>query len=276
MTNKKYAVYVHITPSGKKYVGITCQSINQRWRNGNGYKDNQYFYNAIKKYGWENIEHYVVCCGLSAEDASTKEIELIAKYDSTNRLKGYNNSTGGDKGSPGHLLSESKRKEISEKTKEAMHRPEVSKKLGGQFRGKHLSKEHKEKIRVGNLGRKNSEKTRLLLSKANTGKHWTEETRIKLDKKRNIWQNDPVIRKKMSDSHAGKKRSKESIEKQIINSKGINSKNNKAVVGTDRFGNETIYFSISDAKNKTNNTAISYALKNGNISGGYKWRYKDE
>ena len=39
MTEHKYAVYMHIFPNKKKYIGITGQKPKERWRvNGNGYK----------------------------------------------------------------------------------------------------------------------------------------------------------------------------------------------------------------------------------------------
>lgn len=37
---KKYIVYVHIFPNGKKYFGITSKAPNQRWENGKGYDKN--------------------------------------------------------------------------------------------------------------------------------------------------------------------------------------------------------------------------------------------
>ena len=55
-----YVVYKHTSPSGKVYIGITGQDIHRRWRNnGEGYRG-QLFYNAIKKYGWENISHEIL------------------------------------------------------------------------------------------------------------------------------------------------------------------------------------------------------------------------
>ena len=46
-----YTVYMHISPSGKKYIGITGQSIERRWGNGTGYKNCISLNLAIKKYG---------------------------------------------------------------------------------------------------------------------------------------------------------------------------------------------------------------------------------
>ena len=52
-----YTVYKHTSPNGKVYIGITCKPTKARWKNGKGYKNNDYFYNAILKYGWENFSH---------------------------------------------------------------------------------------------------------------------------------------------------------------------------------------------------------------------------
>ena len=60
MENNNYKVYMHTSPSGKVYVGITCQPTYARWKNGNGYKNNKHFYNAIIKYGWDNFEHQII------------------------------------------------------------------------------------------------------------------------------------------------------------------------------------------------------------------------
>ena len=44
---KKYSVYVHTFPNGKKYVGVTCLPVNARWSNGRGYR--QYVYKLIRR-----------------------------------------------------------------------------------------------------------------------------------------------------------------------------------------------------------------------------------
>ena len=85
-----YTVYIHESPSGKKYVGITSDSVKSRWDYGWGYQNNPYFWNAIQKYGWNNIKHEVLFTNLTEAAAKSKEIELIAEMDLTNRDKGYN------------------------------------------------------------------------------------------------------------------------------------------------------------------------------------------
>lgn len=92
-----YKVYKHTNLiNNKVYIGITQQELNRRWQNGYGYKEQKYFYNAIKKNGWNNFEHELLFDGLTEEQAKEKEIELIKYYKSNNRKYGYNLSQGGE------------------------------------------------------------------------------------------------------------------------------------------------------------------------------------
>lgn len=95
-----YCVYKHTTPPGKVYIGITMQDPRRRWRNGEGYKppngETTPFYSAIKKYGWDNIEHEIVAEGLSREDACKLEINLIKELKTQRPEYGYNVLKGGD------------------------------------------------------------------------------------------------------------------------------------------------------------------------------------
>ncbi len=91
-----FVIYEHVTPSGKRYIGQTCQRLNRRWRNGNGYVRNEYFHRAIQKYGWENIEHNIICECETLEEANAIEAELIHKYKTNDPAFGYNISGGAD------------------------------------------------------------------------------------------------------------------------------------------------------------------------------------
>lgn len=119
-----YCVYKHIFPNNKVYIGITCKKPIYRWNNGNGYKKtSSYMYNAIKKYGWENIKHEILFEGLTKQDAENKEIELIKLYKSNDCKFGYNLMSGGHCSRHGELTKQqiskhSKGKKLSEKTKE--------------------------------------------------------------------------------------------------------------------------------------------------------------
>lgn len=93
--DKKWCVYVHTSPSGKKYVGITSQKPEKRWKGGSGYQHNIHFSNAIKKYGWDSFKHDIVASNLTRQEAENFEIFLIDKLKSNNRNFGYNVASGG-------------------------------------------------------------------------------------------------------------------------------------------------------------------------------------
>lgn len=109
-----YIVYKHTCPNGKCYIGITGQKPNYRWGRGSGY-NTQVFGRAIKKYGWDNITHEILCEGLTLEEAHTKEIEFIAKYQSCDKNYGYNCNLGGE-GGLGYKHSEESKKKMREHT----------------------------------------------------------------------------------------------------------------------------------------------------------------
>lgn len=90
-----YTVYEHKMPNGKRYIGITSLEPNKRWLNGRGYKTNEYLYNAIKKYGWDNIEHLIIKTNLTKEEAEQMEKDLIAYFHSNEHDYGYNWADGG-------------------------------------------------------------------------------------------------------------------------------------------------------------------------------------
>lgn len=94
MQDNNYKVYIHTFPNGKRYIGITKQSLQRRFMNGKGYKDCPKMNAAILKYGWNNVEHEMLYDGLSKSEAERKEIELIAYYNSIDN--GYNIEHGGN------------------------------------------------------------------------------------------------------------------------------------------------------------------------------------
>lgn len=93
-----YKVYVHINNvNGKMYVGQTCQKTlkNRFGTDGNQYKKCPIFWNAIKKYGFENFNHILLFDNLTKDMADIIEKEIIKKYNTTNRKFGYNLNAGG-------------------------------------------------------------------------------------------------------------------------------------------------------------------------------------
>ena len=115
---KKYKVYKHTNNiNGKVYIGITSyRYAKTRWDNGKGYSQQSLFWNAIKKYGWENFNHEVLFTDLTKEEACQKEIELIFFYKSNQREFGYNLAIGGEINA-GYKLSDETKLKLSDSHK---------------------------------------------------------------------------------------------------------------------------------------------------------------
>ena len=155
-----YSVYIHTCPNKKAYIGITSQKPTKRWDNGKGYAKNKHFFKAILKYGWDNIKHEILYENVTKEFACKKEQELIAKYNSNNRVYGYNNSTGGEFGSLGVKYTEQRKKKMSIKYTGK----------GNPFYNKHHTEEVKEKIRSKISGRKHTNNEIINMIKASPRK----------------------------------------------------------------------------------------------------------
>lgn len=94
---KFYTIYRHTSPSGKVYIGQTCQKVWVRWlHNGNGYQDCPILWKAIQKYGWENFTHEILLEGISKSEADYAEKYLIKWYKLHNIS--YNVTDGGEGG----------------------------------------------------------------------------------------------------------------------------------------------------------------------------------
>ena len=74
--SKTYIIYLHKNKINDKcYVGQTSLDPLERWRtDGYGYHNQQYFYRAIKKYGWDNFEHIILETDLTIENVNEREI----------------------------------------------------------------------------------------------------------------------------------------------------------------------------------------------------------
>ena len=151
--SETYSVYEHICPNGKRYIGITSRNPKLRWgKNGIGYKyHNKHFFNAICKYGWDNITHRIIVDGVSKECACQLEKDLIAKYKTNDRRFGYNNSTGGE--NPGTGV----KKVISLETRI---------KISNTQKGRKLTDDWIKNIIVGRKDYKHSDETKRKISDA--------------------------------------------------------------------------------------------------------------
>lgn len=167
-----YTVYKHTSPSGKVYIGITNRDPIKRWgQNGMYYKGSHKFYNAILKYGWDNIIHEILYTNLSEKEAKSKEVELISHYKAFDIS--YNITDGGG-GSLGLFPNEDTRKKIGEKSKgreckestriklsnalKGKKKPEgFGEALSKKLKGRKFTPEQIEKSRLARIGLRNSE-----------------------------------------------------------------------------------------------------------------------
>lgn len=94
-----YIVYEHVNKiNGKKYVGMTSQSLSERSGNYGTKYDSPNFRNDIDLYGWDNFEHNIIAEGLTRKEAELLEKTLINYLDLKNPEKGYNMRNGGEGG----------------------------------------------------------------------------------------------------------------------------------------------------------------------------------
>lgn len=179
-----YYVYLHKFPNGKYYVGITRQEPKKRWANGLGYPEDcqELMFRAIKKYGWENIEHQILHSGLTEIEAKELEIYYITEiYHSNERAHGYNRTKGGD-GVLGFQHSKASKLQISKSLKKAWQNDDLKKRMSQKHAGSNN----------GNYGKKLSKEQRQILSecaKQRTGdknpfygKHHSAESKQKMSK----------------------------------------------------------------------------------------------
>lgn len=175
-----YYVYVHTSPSGKRYVGLTTGTPERRWRKGEAYSHNGYFGSAIKKYGWDSFKHIIYELD-TKEEMFYLERYLISFYESHKSEHGYNLTLGGEIGPCGFHHSDEWKKTLSVRLRGE----------GNHFYGKHLNDEAKNKIRDAQRGRIHSEESKKKVSMKMKGRfaganhpmygtHPSDETRRKM------------------------------------------------------------------------------------------------
>ena len=188
MANKLWSVYVHTTPDGKKYVGMSTDP-QKRWACGNGYRT-KIFRDAIDFWGWDKIQHEIIHDKLSLKEAENLERELIQKYNTTNRDYGFNIESGGIS-CP--LAEETKRKlSISHKGLQPWNagkslNQETKNKISEALKGKPknpVSENTREKLRLSSTGRHHDKETKETLSTIHKGKKASLSTKVKMSNAR--------------------------------------------------------------------------------------------
>lgn len=161
---KIFKVYKYtLKNDGRVYIGQTCCSLKERaGSNGHRYKNCIKFYNAIKKYGWENFIPEIIQDNLTAEEANLLETEKILQYNSIE--KGFNLAKGGGNRIP---TEETRLKQSLAKRGQKNNRYGVK-----------LSQETKKKIgeanKISQLGKKHSEQTKKKMSDSHRSDKYIE------------------------------------------------------------------------------------------------------
>lgn len=89
---ENYTIYKLTFSDGKTYIGQTKEKVEDRWKNGEGYKG-QDVYVPIILDGWDNVKKEILHTNLTAKQANDLEKHYIKKFNS--RINGYNRTNGG-------------------------------------------------------------------------------------------------------------------------------------------------------------------------------------
>ncbi len=163
--SKKHLVYLHRNKiNGKCYVGETSQKPTARWGSqGQNYRQQECFYNAIQKYGWDNFEHIILEENIPTELISEREAYWAGYYHAI-APEGYTLKTGiGDQ----IITSEEFSKMRSRISKEVWQNPEYRKKISDARKKEWENPEVRNKClknldRTGKGGQTRSKKVRCI------------------------------------------------------------------------------------------------------------------
>lgn len=173
----------HCIPTGKKYIGKTKNEYHRKKRHEYNVRKGQIskFYNAVRKYGWENFI-YGIIEEIDNKLLNEQEIYYINFYDTFDN--GYNMTIGGEGNTiPGELCRIRSREALLGKPKTE----ETKKKLREAHLGKPKhTEESKRKLREANLGKKHSLEVRKKMSEMKKGSNhpWYGRTHKEESKKK--------------------------------------------------------------------------------------------
>jgi len=246
------------------YIGQS-RNIIQRWREhrsflrGNVNRENSHLQNAWNKYGEENFE-FKVLENCIVENLNEKEIYYIAKYESNNRSKGYNNESGGNA---------NKNVSIETRNKISKNHANVNG-INNPYYGKKHSKETREKIKKNHVNFKGENHPRTDLTTENV-----------LSIKNMLLDGKPIkqIAKifKINDQCVYRIRSGKTWSETtgIFN---INTIKSREIVQMDKNENFIkIWSNIKQIKDSLKILSISYACRNiKHSAGSFKWMHIDD
>jgi len=270
--------------NGKVYIGQTGTSrwrddqnpVKGRWKEEvqaaySKYRTAQnmrYVEQAIVKYGGDNFEVKIQDIAKNLEELDQKERDWIAKYDSTNREKGYNLTEGGLGGTFNEVAKGNVSKAITEKWRKKEHAEKQIK----ERRRRARNPEWVNKMTEINQERSLKKEYRKKLSKAGLKKWQEKEYREKVSNKiSSKWQEKNYREKQLKAKREGGKSildikqfledikemntKKELIKKYGMDGKTINRKI-KRMLGYEKVNNYT------DAKKYLEDKNLNIIMKN--------------
>lgn len=200
----KYVGFIYVTVNkvnGKKYVGQ-----HTKW-NPEYIGSGKYLWRAIRKYGIENFERYIIDLAKTQNELDEKETWYINEGFGLNTARSrdwYNIKDGAQNGGNAFAgLSEEEMEEVGRKISEA-HTGEKNP-MYGRTRSEETKRKISEALSGENhpmYGKKHSEETRRKMSEAQRGKILSEKTRRKLSEANKGKKLSEEVRRKMSKNHA--------------------------------------------------------------------------
>lgn len=173
-----WRIYMYTFPNGKRYIGKTKYTINRRQgADFNRYQKCRLVWNAIQKYGIENVEQEVLYEDDITDDYATRLEQLSILLFKTNCNKfdepvyGYNLTDGGE-GVKGWKPTPERRQQLVDQAKV----------ISAKRIGTHHSDSSKQKMRDAKLGVKRgpmSDETKRKISLANSRDNMSEESHIR-------------------------------------------------------------------------------------------------
>lgn len=128
MEKNNNVIYRALFPNGKSYIGRTKnfeQRKQQHYQSAFNPKKQNYnvaFYNAIRKYGWDNIQWFIIDSSNNNEELNKKEkywIKYYNTYINWENSNGYNMTFGGEDGSvPERFITQQEVNKILKRFKE--------------------------------------------------------------------------------------------------------------------------------------------------------------
>ena len=242
--------------NGKQYVGQTiCKDINERWKKHkqvDKHSLGNYIYNAYMKYGTNNFKFQIICICFD-EDSNNYEEYYIKKYN-TIVPNGYNLKEGGNN---------------------LHHHPETIKLISNKLKGRKLSNEQIEKMRISMKGKKHSEETKQKIR---------EKTKLYMKNNENIKKiySEKFKGKKMDENVKQRMYENMTEENKIRKNKNLLKGSEKMKKQVNQYSKDNIFIksfnSITEASKETATdynslSSVCNNKKGYKTAGGFIWKF---